>query len=163
MSKKSKLQFTEADKQAIRDNQQEMAEILGTSHLADGYELITDNNDYDKLIGIAPIFEKMSDAIEESDNYCCDYELSDEIDELDEEISKFLRDLPAVEINLDLDTFNKQYRADEIYAFREEVVEDLGFDSLLNCLLKSKRLTKEEKEKVISAVCNDFEFVTFCY
>lgn len=105
----------------------------------------------------------MSDAIEESDNYCCDYELSDEIDELDEEISKFLRDLPAVEINLDLDTFNKQYRADEIYAFREEVVEDLGFDSLLNCLLKSKRLTKEEKEKVISAVCNDFEFVTFCY
>ena len=159
----SDLRFTKADKQAIRKNQQEMAEILGTSRLAEGYDLIAENNDYDMLADIAPIFEKMSEAVEESDDYCCDYELNDKIDELDEEICKFLRDLPAVEIKLDLDTFNEQYEADEIYAFREEVVEDLGFDSLLNCLLKSKRLTKEEKEKVISVVCNDYTAETICW
>lgn len=148
-------QFTEKDKQTIRKNQQKLVNILGTSHLVEAYSMLSENNDYDVLIGIAPIFKKLSDTVEESDDYSCDYDLDDEINSVDEEIQEFLEELPVVEVNLDPDTFNKKYKSDELYAFKEEFTEELSFDELIYSLLDSEKLTKEEKAKIISIVCNE--------
>lgn len=148
-------QFTEKDKQTIRKNQQKLVNILGTSHLVESYSMLSENNDYDVLIGIAPIFKKLSDTVEESDDYSCDYDLDDEINSVDEEIQEFLEELPVVEVNLDPDTFNKKYKSDELYAFKEEFTEELSFDELIYSLLDSEKLTKEEKAKIISIVCNE--------
>ena len=151
----SNLSFTEADKKAIRKNQQKLVNVLGTSDLVNGYSLISENNDYDVLIGIAPIFKKLSNAVEESDDYSCDYDLDDEINNVDEEIQEFFEELPTVEVNLDPDIFNKKYKADELYAFKEEFTESLSFDELIYTLLDSEKLTKEEKAKIISIVSSE--------
>ena len=155
------IHFTEADKQAIRKNQQKLVNILGTSRLADGYSLITDNCDYAVLEDISPIFKKLSNAISDTDDY--DYDINDLVDEINEEILEFFKELPAVDVNFDLDTFNKKYQKDELYAFKEKFTDESCFDELLNCLLKSKRLTKEDKEKVLSVVCNEFVIVKTCW
>lgn len=151
----NKFTFTELDKKAIKKNQQKLVNILGTSDLANGYQLLSENNDYDVLIGIAPIFKKLSKAVEESDDYSCDYDLDDEINSIDEEIEEFLEELPAVEVNLDPATFNKKYKADELYVFKEEFTESLSFDELVYSLLDSEKLTAEEKEKILSVLCNE--------
>lgn len=151
----SKFTFTELDKKAIRKNQQKLVNILGTSDLANSYQLLSENNDYDVLIGIAPIFRKLSNAVEESDDYSCDYDLDDEINSIDEEIQEFLEELPVVEVNLDPATFNKKYKADELYVFKEEFTESLSFDELVYSLLDSEKLTTEEKGKILSVLCNE--------
>lgn len=89
----SAFTFTEIDKQAIRDNRDELVDILGED-LVSGYEDIVDDVDYCRLADIAPIFEELSDAVEEGDDYSCDYDLDDEITCVNKEIIRFLRALP---------------------------------------------------------------------
>jgi hypothetical protein len=151
----SNLHLTAIDKKAICKNQQKLVNILGTSHLVEAYNMLSENNDYAMLIGIAPIFKKLSDAVEESDDYSCDYDLDDEINSVDEEIQEFFEELPTVEVNLDPDTFNKKYKSDELYVFKEEFTEELSFDELVYSLLDSEKLTKEEKTKIISIISNE--------
>jgi hypothetical protein len=70
-------------------------------------------------------------------------------------IQEFFEELPTVEVNLDPDTFNKKYKADKLYAFKEEFTEELSFDELVYSLLDSEKLTKEEKTKIISIISNE--------
>ena len=148
----SNLQFTETDKKMIRKNQQKLVNILGTSRLSEVYSMLSENTDYDVIAGIAPIFRKLSDAVEESED---DDDLQDEISSVDEEIEEFLEELPVVEVSLDPDTFNKKYKAEELYAFKEELTEDFSFYGLICSLLDSEKLTTEEKAKIISIVSNE--------
>ena len=90
----SVFHFTEIDKQAIRDNQDELIDILGEEDMVENYETLADDYDYSLLADIAPIFEKLSDAVEEGDDYSVDYDLDDEINKVNKEIIAFLRSLP---------------------------------------------------------------------
>jgi hypothetical protein len=146
------LQFTEKDKQAIRKNQQKMVNILGTNCLAEAYDELSNAGDYDKLIGIAPIFKKIYDILEPDD---ADDDVLDRINEIDEEIIDFLDELPALSINLDFDSFYERYQEDD--NFFTDFTENYSFSDLFNVLLDTEKLTKDEKTKIISIITEELD------
>ena len=139
-----KTYLTDADKRAIMDNQQEMVNILGTEDLVKGYNtLISDYGDYDLLVDIAPIFERLSDGC---------YDPVEEVDSVNKEIIDFLYMLPTISVELDLDAFRANLKSyDKLLAFKSNLFEEGLFERLLD----SEELTKEEKEKLISIVFNE--------
>jgi hypothetical protein len=148
------LQFTKEDKQAIRKNQQEMVNLLGTNCLSQAYVELADGGDYDKLIGIAPIFKKMNDILEDDDE-ASDEEL-DRISEIDEEITDFLDTLPVLPITLDFDTFYERFNNNDDDYF-SDFTENYTFSDLFNVLLETKQLTKAEKEKIITIITGELQ------
>ena len=136
--------LTEDDKERIRDNQQELVNILGTEDLVKGYNTqISDYGDYELLAEIAPIFERLS-------NGC--YDPVDEIDSVNQEIIEFLYMLPTISVEFELDTFRANLKSfDKLLAFKSNLFEVGLFERLLD----SEELTKEEKEKLISIVFNE--------
>lgn len=148
------VQLTEEDKQAIRNNQQKMVNILGANCLAESYDEIANAGDYDKLIGIAPIFKKINDILEDDDEP--DDDVLDRINEIDEEIENFLDTLPVLPITLDFDTFYKKYNDNDSDYF-EDFTENYSFADLFNVLLETKQLTKAEKEKIITIVTGELK------
>jgi len=147
------LQFTKEDKQAIRKNQQEMVNLLGARCLAESYDSLAEDGDYDKLIGIAPIFKKMNDILEDDDEP--DDEELDRINEINEKIENFLDTLPVLPITLDFDTFCEKYNNDDDYF--TSFSDSYTFSDLFNVLLETKQLTKAEKEKIITIVTGELK------
>jgi hypothetical protein len=86
--------FTEADKQAIRDNRDELVDLFETKDLVVGYKLLADECEYALLADIAPIFETLSLAVIDEIDVDEDIDLDDEIAKVDKEIIAFLRLLP---------------------------------------------------------------------
>lgn len=149
MAKKAKLQFTELDKRAIKENQQALVNFFGTRNIIDAYSQIVDCCDYIEIACVSPIFKKLSEAYDEYGNLIDD-DLDDKIDEINQEIYDFFRELPDLTVNLDYDTFYKKYMNGDFYYF--DVALSYSFSTLLEELLSSKELTKDEKEKILSIV-----------
>lgn len=149
MAKKAKLQFTDTDKQAIRKNQQALVNFFGTGNIEDAYSQIVDCCDYAEIAAVSPIFQKLSEAYDEYGNLIDD-DLDDEINEINQEIYNFFRELPYLTVNLDYDTFYKKYMNGDFYYF--DVTNSYSFSEFLEELLTSEELTKGEKEKILSIV-----------
>lgn len=151
MDKKPKLQFNEIDKRAIRENQQAMVNFFGTGKISDAYDKIVELRDYDQIAFVSPIFKKLSECYDEY-GFLIDYSLDDKVDEINQEIYDFFNELPTLKVNLDCDTFYKKYKNGDLYSFDDAVAGNYSFSTLLESLLESKELTKDEKNKVLSVV-----------
>lgn len=152
------IQFTEKDKQAIRENQQRMVNLLGTNELGEIYDEISCAGDYDRLFGISPIFERLNSALENAEDDEDEDAVLDNINEVDQEIMDFLDTLPALPVNLDFDTFYERYKDDDSDFFCD-YTDNYSFSDLFNVLLETKNLTKAEKEKIISVITNELRQV----